>query len=492
MMRPDGFLSVVLLVTTLLSDCGMPGRSAGRVPLRPCHLEHLAEEVLCGEHDVFEDRSARSGRRLQIRFAVLPALRRPVRPDPLFVFAGGPGQGARAYAGLAARFFKGVRRTREIVLVDLRGTGDSHALTCTQPADELDQLAVLTDTVSPVGECVRELDADPRQYTHLAALADVDDIRQGLGYDRINLWGGSWGTRAALLFALSYPHAVRSVVLDGAVPLDMEFPRSAAFDAERAMELLRGRCAADLACAAAFPSMRGALDELLTRFHRPSLVGVRHPRTGQEVSVLLSRELVAEMVRALLYSPSTASLLPEILRLGVQGDYGPLLASWVRLSAATVETMAIGATLSVLCSEDLPGVSDVDFTSDARASFAGSGYADRWRSWCRAWPVGPGLTANRVARSAAPALILSGAHDPVTPPRWGERMARYFPNHLALVVQAAAHNTSFSGCVPDVIAAFIERGDALSASPPSIAQEATCLDHVTWPPFALGRAGSQP
>jgi pimeloyl-ACP methyl ester carboxylesterase len=196
MMRPDGFLSVVLLVSTLLADCGIANRSPGRVPLRPCHLEHLAEEVLCGEHDVVEDRSARSGRRIQIRFAILPARRRPARPDPLFVFAGGPGQGARAYAGLAARFFKGVRRTREIVLVDLRGTGDSHALTCAQPADEIEQLARLTDTASPVGECVRDLDADPRQYTHLAALADVDDIRQGLAYDHINLWGGSWGTRA--------------------------------------------------------------------------------------------------------------------------------------------------------------------------------------------------------------------------------------------------------------------------------------------------------
>jgi pimeloyl-ACP methyl ester carboxylesterase len=451
----------------------------------------LAEEVLCGEHEVYEDRRAGIGRRIRIHFSVLPALRRPVQPDPLVVFAGGPGQGARAYAPLIAATFKPVRRTRDVVLIDFRGTGDSHPLECPQKQDELESLNALTGAGSLAEECLAALDADPRHYTHVNALADVDEILQGLGYGRVNLWGGSWGTRSSLLFALTYPQIVRRVVLDGAVPLDMEFPRSAARDAERAFDLLRARCAGEPSCAAAFPDVRASLDVVLRRFQRPAKVTVRHPRTAEKTTVVLTSDLVAELVRASLYSPASASVIPEVLHRAERGDYGPLLAGWFRLSVATVETMALGATLSVLCSEDLPRVARVDFAADARGTFVGSSYADRWRFWCQAWPAGAELAVEN-GRSSAPALILSGVHDPVTPPRWGARMGRHFPNHLLVDIPAAAHNASFSGCVPELIAAFIERGDQSSELTSSHVAREACLDRITWPPFAVSHAGSRP
>ncbi len=103
------------------------------------------------------------------------------------------------------------------------------------PDDELEK--VQADVDSKI--CQGQLDADPRQYTHKNALADLDEVRQRLGYGQINLWGGSWGTRAALLYALTYPHAVRSVILDGAVALDLDFPRTVAGDAQRAFDQCR-------------------------------------------------------------------------------------------------------------------------------------------------------------------------------------------------------------------------------------------------------------
>ena len=203
--------------------------------LTPCHLEDLAEEVLCGVHEVYEDRDAASGRRIPVHIAVLPPLRRAAAPDPLYILAGGPGQGARSYAAIVARHFKQVRRVRAIVLVDLRGTGASRPLECPRQEDEI---AGLDSSSGPyLGEaraCLAQIDADPRLYTHAAALADLDEIRQRLGHGQVNLWGGSWGTRAALLYALGYPHAVRSVVLDGAVSLWEAFPRAVAGNAERA------------------------------------------------------------------------------------------------------------------------------------------------------------------------------------------------------------------------------------------------------------------
>jgi pimeloyl-ACP methyl ester carboxylesterase len=165
---------------------------------------------------------------------------------------------------VAARHFRQIRRTRAIVLVDLRGTGASGALTCGDTADEISKLVSGADLYLGNGlDCFTAGDADVTQYTHANALADFDEIRLRLGYPRINVWGGSWGTRAALLYALTYPDSVRSVVLDGAVPLDLGFPAPVARNAQRAFDLLTKRCAGDPRCAIAFPNPRRELQAVL-------------------------------------------------------------------------------------------------------------------------------------------------------------------------------------------------------------------------------------
>lgn len=453
--------------------------------LSPCHLESLAEEVLCGVHEVAENGEAASGRRVPVHVAVLPPLRRSARPDPLFILAGGPGQGARSFAAVAARHFKPVRRSRAIVLVDLRGTGASNPLDCLRHADEMATFERSGDLyLGDARACLAEIDADPRHYTHAAALADLDEVRQRLGYARINIWGGSWGTRAGMLYALSYPHAVRSVVLDGAVSFEEQFPRPVARHAERAMNLLLERCAADPVCTSTFPHPRAPLEALLTRLdQQPITVTMRHPRTAQPVPVTLTREAVAEVVRLALYTPLDAARLLQMLQHAARGDFGPLVAQYAHSTSMTTDDMALGVTMSVLCSEDLPlAASDVD--ADSRNTFVGSSYAEAWRSRCREWPIGPSIVVDRRATSAAPALILSGEHDPVTPPSSGDAMGRRFPNHLHVVVPGAAHNASFTGCLPDVIATFLERGPS--------GLNTGCVASVPLPPIVVSDTGGRP
>jgi pimeloyl-ACP methyl ester carboxylesterase len=452
--------------------------------LEPCHVDGLAEEIQCGVHEVFEDRASASGRRIPIQVAVLPALRRLVDPDPLFVFAGGPGQGARGFAGVAARHFKQVRRSRDIVLIDLRGTGESAPLQCPDPGDDLS--LTLDEITAQVKQCRDALTADARFYTHEESLADVDEIRERLGYRTINLWGGSWGTRAALLYALRYPAATRSLVLDGAVPLDLEFPRTASADANAALDRLIAACATDDECALVFPDPRALLRGLESRFAAgPVTTHLKHPRTGVPATVRLQRDVVVEIVRGALYGPRDAAALLVAIRHAVDGDFSPLAAQHLRTASWSFEDMALGATYAVLCSEDLPRTAGVDFAAAAHGSFFGTVYPDGWRARCRNWPAGRPLDTRGATTSAAPALILSGQHDPVTPPRTGAAMARHFPASWHIVVPGAAHNTSFSGCVPDLIADFIARGtgDSLDSS---------CVDRVAWPPFAVSAAGSRP
>lgn len=452
--------------------------------LAPCHLDGLAEEVRCGVHEVFENRAAKSGRRIPIQVAVLPALRRLADPDPLFLFAGGPGQGASGLAAVAARLLKQVRRTRDIVLVDLRGTGGSAPLQCQDPGDNLS--LTLDGIPAQVRRCRDALDADARFYTHEESLADVDEIRERLGYHAINLWGGSWGTRASLLYALRYPLATRSVVLDGAVPLDLEFPRTASADAQAALNRLIADCAADRDCAAAFPHPLALLRDLEGRFAAgPVTAHVTHPRTGEPTTITLQREMVVEIVRGALYSPRDAAALFIALRHAVAGDFSPLAAQHLRTASWSIDDMSLGATYAVLCSEDLPGTAGVDFTAAAAGSFFGTVYPDGWRARCRDWPAGRPLDTQGTTTSRAPALILSGEHDPVTPPRTGAQMARHFVSSWHVVVPSAAHNTSFSGCVPDLIARFIAQGGGHGL-------ESACVNRVAWPPFAVSTAGSRP
>jgi len=482
---------IVLMVCLCLTSCRKAGLRMAEAPwppllLSPCHVARLAEEVLCGAHDVFEDRQARSGRTLSIHVTVMPALGRASAPDPLLIFAGGPGQGARGYAAVVSRFFGRVRRTRDVVLIDLRGTGDSGRLGCPVPADELGQLRSMLDGDDLATRCLASLDADPRRYTHAAALADVDEIRQRLGYTKVNLWGGSWGTRAALLYALTFPQAVRFVVLDGAVPLDMGFPRSVADDAERAFGLLAATCVADEACTRVFGDVRATLGRLLERLEAtPADITLRHPRTGGTETVHLTRDLLAEIVRVSLYTAADAARLPQVLAHLDRGDAGPLVAHATRLASMTTDDMALAATLSVLCSEDVPLSPGIEFAAGWSETFLQSAYADTWRGRCLSWPRGPALTFPDNASSPAPALILSGAHDPVTPPRWGERMRAHFPFSLHIVVPGAAHNTSFSGCVPDLIARFLDTG-------PDSLGDTSCVDRVRWPPLVVSDAGTAP
>lgn len=452
--------------------------------LEPCHLDGLAEEVRCGVHEVFEDRASNHGRRIQIQVAVLPALRRSVDADPLFLFAGGPGQGARGLAGVAARYFKQVRRSRDIVLIDLRGTGGSAPLRCPDAGDNLS--LTLEEITAQVRHCTDVLTADPRFYTHEESLADVDEIRARLGYQAINLWGGSWGTRAALLYALRYPAATRSVVLDGAVPLDLEFPRTASSDAHAALDRLFADCDGDHECARAFPDPRALLRALEDRLAGGAVsTHLKHPRTGVPTAIRLQRDMVVEIIRGALYGPRDAAALLVAIRHAVDGDFSPLAAQHLRTASWSFDDMTLGATYAVLCSEDLPRTDGVDFVAAAKGSFFGTVYPDGWRARCLDWPAGQAIQTNGRTRSNAPALILSGEHDPVTPPRTGNAMTQHFESSWPIVVPGGAHNTSFSGCVPDLIARFIAEGggDGL---------ESACVNRVAWPPFAVSTAGSRP
>jgi pimeloyl-ACP methyl ester carboxylesterase len=330
---------------------------------------------------------------------------------------------------------------------------------------------------------MERFDADLRLYTTSIAMDDLNQVREALGYDRINLFGGSYGTRAAITYVRRHPGTVRSVVLDGVAPPDMILPLYFARDSQRAFEELMAACVADMGCAQAFPNIADRFEQLLARLDRnPERVTLTHPRTGKPELVTFDRLTVSGMVFTALYMPETAAMLPFLIHRATEGDYAGLLA----LSSAgvgSVEDMSLGMRYSVICAEDAPRVDDAMMTRESAGAFAGDTLARAFLKPCEFWPRGD-VPADFSApfASDAPTLILSGEFDPVTPPVWGEQIARQWPNTRHVVVPGVGHGAAGRGCTMRLIRAFLNETNPGSVDP-------GCTTILRRRPFFLTYAG---
>ncbi|HEV8579259.1 MAG TPA: alpha/beta hydrolase [Thermoanaerobaculia bacterium] len=460
-------------LATLLIAAVLPSIAAAQAPLagtgpvpaetvrpHPCRVPGLDEEVKCASYAAWEDREARRGRKIGLNVVILPALGSHPEPDPIFFFGGGPGEGiAGAAPGLAEA--RDVRQKREIVLVDQRGTGRSNPLDCVFYGDPVDLRRVAGDLypLDQVRACRDKLEriADLRLYTTALGMDDVDEVRQWLGYGKINLAGGSYGTRAAQAYLHRHPGAVRSVVLIAIAPLDEFLPLHHAYAGQRALDLLAAECAADAACHAAFPSTQEELRAVMERIAKGVKVTVTDPRTKAKVEVEPSLGLVAEGMRFLMYGEGGRNL-PLQIHLAAQGDLAPLVQNAIERRLQIDEVLAMGLLFSVTCAEDLPFIDDVTAARETRDTFLGDYRIRQQKAVCEIWPHGkPPADVHELVRSDVPVLLISGERDPVTPPEFAERVAKNLPNSLHVVVPHGTHGGA-GDCTDHLTRDFIDRG----------------------------------
>ncbi|MBS2011425.1 MAG: alpha/beta fold hydrolase [Deltaproteobacteria bacterium] len=475
-----------VVVACLAAACTSPRTEGRRLALHACHLDHVSVESMCGTYEVFEDRAKGSGRKIALNVAVLPALSAHPAPDPLFILAGGPGQGAVSTASALSISLERVRRDRDIVFVDQRGTGRSNPLKCPARGESSlqDRLGGEPDE-KELRDCLATYDADPSHYTTTNAVDDLDDVRAALGYAKINLWGGSYGTRAALVYVRRHEERVRTITLDGVAPFGLSLPLSVAKDGQRALDRLFDDCEKDAECNRAFPDLRArfAAHLALLREH-PVETKLTHPLTGAPTPVTIRASGLAGVVRALLYVPELSSLLPLTIDRAIKGDYGPLAAqAWAFRSATDTAT---GLFLSVVCAEDVPFVKPEQIPAETRGTFLGDELVVQTLAACKVWPRGQvDADFRKPVRSNVPALILSGELDPVTPPSYGEEAKRDLPNGEHRIVSGLAHGATRPGCVGGLIADFLKAGSARGLDP-------DCLRAKRRPPFAVTFAGNAP
>ena len=457
-------------------------QQAATLQLNPCRVARVDNEVKCGTLEVFENRATRQGRKIAINIVVLPAIARNKEPDPVFFFAGGPGQAAGELAREALAIIGGLNNKRDLVLIDQRGTGKSNGLICTFPEATSPEMTdpARRDAANrkAITACRNQLaiKADLTQYTTTIAMADIDDVRAALGYQAINLWGGSYGTRAAMEYLRRYESRVRSVVLDGVAPPSLALPESFARDAGQVLEKMLIACGKETQCARQNADLKATLDDLLVTLSKtPRSVNIADPVAGIKRDVKITREMLLTAVFPALYVPEMVAMLPAALANAKQGDYASLMAMSALFGDFAEEKLARGMQLSVVCAEDVPRIKRGE--SQLQPPPFGQLFVDEFAKACESWPKGTvAKDFDQPVKSSKPVLILSGALDPVTPPPYGEEVKKNFSNSLHAVAPNIGHGVSHHGCGPKLIKKFVE-----TASVGEL--DAKCLEHMPRPLF---------
>lgn len=479
------FVLVIGVFTTLQTSSATP-QSGPSITLTPCEPRNIPGPAKCGTFEVFENRATRKGRKISINVLVLPATGDKREPDPLFYFAGGPGSAATEDARGIARLFSKIREHRDLVFVDQRGTGGSHPLDCVffNPNDQQSYLGHFFP-LDDVRKCRQQLEtkADLTLYTTSIAMDDIDDVRAALGYDKINLFGGSYGTRAAMVYLRQHQKNVRTATLQGVSPTNQHMPGDFPVSTERALQGVLAECTADEACNKAFPNIKTEAKAVLDRLMKgPVEVELPMPNTAAPIKVSLSRDLGAEAIRYMLYNPGATVRVPLVLHLAAEGNFAPLAQAALNYRKNLVATGSNGMYLSITCAEDLPWVKPAEAERLAQNTFLGDYRWRQQREACALWPRAKiDKDYAKPVRSDVPVLILTGEWDPVTPPSNGDAVARTLPNSLHVVIPHGAHG--FGGlegtdCIERLNTEFVARGTTKGL-------DTSCVKNIKRRGFAL-------
>lgn len=456
-------LILLLSVSTLNLSSALASET---LQFERCYVDNVRPALECASFQTSD------GANLHVVRA--PAVKPLPESLPLFVLAGGPGQAASEMAMLISGPLSSVNQTSDVLFVDRRGTGQSNAWQCDLGDEQIDLEALQLKVKS----CYEMAVWPTSQLNSKRSVDDLEEIRNALGVSKINLWGGSWGTRFALLYARWYPEAINRMVLDAVAPQSRSVLHTARA-AQISLERLEQLCTLDAACAERFTGFVDKLIALTTPLDATRTIHVTDPKSGEVISEDIANWMIAQTVRGALYQPDQAAQLPYVINEAAEGRWQPL-AVMMNESSAMASSMYLGLTFSVLCAEELPRSSDELAVVDARGSFLGNSWYDFWSVACDVWPV-ESASYPELSMLDHPTLLLSGLLDPITPPSYAEESMQYLSNAQHIVFEHGSHINSTQPCMAEVLDVFY-RGEALPI-------ETSCGENSAFPKFQVDRFG---
>ncbi len=490
MNRPDPGLALALLFL-LLAACAAPAPNpvtgttaappsatfaptaspapAASIHLQPCRLgSHAAE---CGTLRVYENRAARSGRMIDLRVAVMRALEAPAAPDAIFYLAGGPGSAATEDAAAGEPFPYALMRNHDIVFVDQRGTGGSNKVLIPTDQPDLSGLPPAEYDARArewVAQALAKLDMDPRFYTTSVAMDDLDEVRQALGYDQIDLVGFSYGATAAQYYIRQHEAHVRTAFLGAGTRLDLHLPERWAQNTQRAFDKILDRCQAEAACAQAFPNVRQEFAAVMARLAAQSVrQSFVNPLDGQPMTIDYTADWFAGFIRNMIKDGRHAGALPRLVHRVYQYDDWQSVNNLAAYGVGPEWWGDLVMDRVIRCSEKW-----MIFDPEVTARLAEGTFlkgrdvflANLTAESCKYMPRGEtpeGLSDQPSSR--VPVLTWNGELDPICPPENMAGAQTLWPNSVSVVAPYQGHGTvdmTASACYWSLMDEFIQSGSA--------------------------------
>ena len=421
--------------------------------------ETASGKVTKGHFRVFENRTTNKGRELELDIVVLHANGKSPQPDPIFYIAGGPGQAAATLYRAFQNHW--MRADRDLVFVNQRGTGGSNRLAfpdwrASNPQNYLRPLFEPDRVKNAAEELGKKFDLT--MYSTPMAMDDLNEIRQALGYDKINLLGGSYGTRASLVYLRRHRKSVRTATLNGVAPIEFKNPLYHAQESQIALDKIFKEVESDEEYRKAFPDLKKKFQTILDRLEKePAQVELTDRNTGKPISIKLTKTAFCSSLRFQLYYLNTSRRVPLMILNAYEGDYKPFVISAINRNRALSRSIAAGMLLSVTAAEDVARIRSDEIEKATKNTFLGDRRVRLQIAACKLWPkskLPKGFDAP--VKSDVPTLILSGSLDPVTGPRWGEVVHKNFPNSIHLVVPGA-HGVG-GACIQKIQKQFLKTG----------------------------------
>ncbi len=463
--RPLLIASVLTAATLLVACAPQTLKKSTTISFEDCRLKRVESQSKCALFEVPENHAKSDSTKIKIHVAIVPSLAPKPEADPVFFFAGGPGQAA-SDIGILVEALSPLRRNRDIVLVDQRGTGKSKTLTCdvgetlkteSQPLRE----ALNANDAQMRAEwkkCLDTLKGNPATHRTDDYIADLELVRKAMGYDKINVWGGSYGSRVALRYMKLHPDAIRSSVIDGVAPTTLRLPNDALANSEAELRAVFVACEQSPECAKAYPGIAKKLDDLLASLKQsPKTVTIAHPSTGKPFNATITSVTFATMLWPLLYQPDATRLLPTMVEAAAAGNFAPFAAGMSGGGGSNELSISLAQRFAVMCAEDM--FEQKPQTND-RLGPIGKLFFD----FCSSFPHGsPAKDFFEPTKSSIPTLLLSGTFDPVTPPSSAEVAMKTLSASKHIVV-GAGHIVSPHPCIRRIVKKFVDAGDIGAAN----------------------------
>jgi len=374
-------------------------------------------DLECGLLTVPEDYDDPAAGSIELPVTILHSREADPEPDPLIFMSGLPG--ANLYPHLGDLVGSALRDRRDLILLEYRGVGASHPrLSC--------EIELLAGDALPCLQDLLEQDIELAQYTTNEIVADLNALRQVMGYSEWNLYGNTFSSLVMIQAMQNQPEGIRSLILDSVIPPATPLHDSLSLNYARALDSFFDECASDVDCAAAYPNLKDRFYALVDRLNEEPL---SLETTGQTRIEIDGDWLLAQTFDAL-YGHVNASHAIDywpLLIVNLEQGRHELLQPWLDQPVIDwEENLTFGAYFSLIC-QDFFGLSDSGSLLTQHQDFpeldgwAQSAFA---RKICEAWqlPAATGQT-DLLPATSIPLLVLAGQHDPVTNPAWGKQMA---------------------------------------------------------------------